>query len=591
MEIIPIVHTFNHNYVLPAVVAFHTLLEHAKTPNVKYVLYVIGSDLTDDDRQLLISKVSEFANAEVRFLKVPELSLEVTSVVENAAWSSALSLDLFYKLSVCDLLSEHSRAIIADVDVIYEDDVAKTYAQLADDSDEYVAGGRDLAYAAWKGEGLFPKRKRWMKRYFKLYTEEERSKQSIGAGLMVFNLRKLREDGITQKWWCWAKENVKRLILPEQDIINQVCYPKIKTLPWNHMAIAPFRYLGEESVSKVMFSAPIQVHYATAKKPWLCPDVPMADKWFAACIRAGAFKLWKRCYSERLCESGRNKSLPLYWTNGRPNFGDSVTPELMEKLLGRRIVWASKWKTKALTIGSILGPTLLKDIKKGIGGLFDRLRMCLMARLKPRVIICGAGFLSDPFEAKKAKRRRTKVLALRGRLSAKILERLDESTENIRFGDPGILFDVLWPDIEWSGKGTGRRAYIPHECHWGTERFESFKAAHPELHYIDVRKAPREVFAEIATMSEIFSASLHGLIAADSLGIPNRWVDLELEGKDAAYRRFKFDDYYSAYAVKRDPIMLDEVPVAEIGEQIPRERVMDVKIGLLGVFAGLRKEI
>jgi pyruvyltransferase len=53
----------------------------------------------------------------------------------------------------------------------------------------------------------------------------------------------------------------------------------------------------------------------------------------------------------------------------------------------------------------------------------------------------------------------------------------------------------------------------------------------------------------------VVSSSLHGLIFADSLGIPNVWVKLSDKIIGGS---FKFDDYYSCFGVERSPLVLKE---------------------------------
>ena len=61
---------------------------------------------------------------------------------------------------------------------------------------------------------------------------------------------------------------------------------------------------------------------------------------------------------------------------------------------------------------------------------------------------------------------------------------------------------------------------------------------------INVRRHPSAVIRDIASCGAILSSSLHGLVVADSYGIPAAWTSGSppLTGGD-----FKFQDYASAF--------------------------------------------
>jgi hypothetical protein len=73
---------------------------------------------------------------------------------------------------------------------------------------------------------------------------------------------------------------------------------------------------------------------------------------------------------------------------------------------------------------------------------------------------------------------------------------------------------------------------------------------------------------------------LHGLIVADSLGIPNAWI----ESPDLIGGRFKFDDYYSSLDVCENPVVLkgDETFLELIGSCTlkPQDKISRLKYEL-----------
>lgn len=300
---LPLIHCFDHNYVLPAAVCFHSLLEHARRKDVSYVIEVLGSGLTQEDSELLETVVSRFPNARLNIRSLPSLSRFQDGIRTRSHYST----ELYRKLALPSLFEEYRTAVVADVDVIYEDDVASVLDELPRDDDWMVAGVWDLGYAAAHGCGLFPTGRPFIRGYARKYTQAEREALRIGAGLMVYNLDRLRKEGIQAKWESFALKNLKRAILPEQETINLTVPDRIRLLPMRYMAITQhlpqFGRMTTEDRRRnpawdEMFAHIVQLHYASVTKPWSDPGSAGADRWFAACARAGLVETWRRWFAE-----------------------------------------------------------------------------------------------------------------------------------------------------------------------------------------------------------------------------------------------------------------------------------------------------
>jgi len=287
---ISVIHCFDHNYVLPAAVAFQSLLEHAKTPDAVYDLHVIGSGITDGDRALLNKVVAAFPQARLTFKTPPQNPVAADALPEKGHYS----IDLYYKLMVPELYPELDRAVLADVDVVWEDDVAKVWNAMPGNGRTLVTGAWDPGYAAYHREGLFPTGKPLIRKYARKFSAEELEKLRISAGLMVFDLAGLRREKMTEKWISFALANLNRAILPEQEPINIVTHDRIATLPHNFMADAGS--FGHERWQEV-FGSSAMLHFASKEKPWKFPGVALAEKWFAACVRAGLVEEWRQFYA------------------------------------------------------------------------------------------------------------------------------------------------------------------------------------------------------------------------------------------------------------------------------------------------------
>lgn len=303
MRTIPIIHCFDKNYVLPAAACFHSLLEHAKTPDTHYAIYVLGKGFSPSDISLLESVVAKFPNASLEIKEPKPTAFDDFKFGKRNHFTS----DLFNKLTIPSTFPEFDKVIVADVDVVYENDIAEVFNSLETDESYLLSGVWDVCYATWHGKGLFPTGNITIKRYARKFSEEERNLLTIGAGLVVYNNKRLREENIENQWLDFLSKNKNRLTLPEQEAYNIVCAGRIKTMPLGYMAVAAFLPVFEKMSDaeldanpawKEMYTRRIQFHYASALKPWKYPDAPGAKLWFDECINAGLFDLWRKWYGE-----------------------------------------------------------------------------------------------------------------------------------------------------------------------------------------------------------------------------------------------------------------------------------------------------
>lgn len=87
---------------------------------------------------------------------------------------------------------------------------------------------------------------------------------------------------------------------------------------------------------------------------------------------------------------------------------------------------------------------------------------------------------------------------------------------------------------------------------------------------LDVKCTPKTMANSIAECETVLSSSLHGLIFADSLGIPNKWITFE---KNLIGGCFKFDDYYSCFEEENIPWSIH--PDSSIGDMVKQVSLRD----------------
>lgn len=252
------------------------------------------------------------------------------------------------------------------------------------------------------------------------------------------------------------------------------------------------------------------------------------------------------------------RTLKLYWSRSKPNFGDAMSPILCERLAGCPVVYAERRRCDLVAIGSLMG----------------RFRECLF---HPRVHVWGTGFI----EEQPPRKSRFYYHALRGRHSARIVRSLELDV----FGDPGLLADMLWPEFKIIAK-SHRVGIVPHYEDREDPQVEAMAARLPHSVVIDVFRDVKDVLRQIAGCECILSSSLHGLVVADAFGVPNAWIKMsnKVRGND-----FKFRDYYSVFGLDANvsptsPERIDTPALDRIVETYGRPGLAEVKRKLVEAF-------
>lgn len=287
-QIVPIMHCFDDNYVIPASVSFLSMLENAN-PRYFYKLYVLHTDISEKNQNTLNSIVSKFNNADLQFIDMNNKFNDEFDVIKTKAHYSK---EILYKLLAPTIFPQYEQIIITDVDVVFCGDIAEIYDE--GQFDEYIAG---IAYHNVLENFM-------RNTYEAQFSSEEIRKLLIGAGLLCVNLKKMREDGMEAKCVAYLEQNLHRLKQPEQDVLNLVCYPKIKLLPERFMVctylynmIENNEFFGNEITLgkqdkvwiKEALSKVIQLHYAGAQKPWNTPTCTKSDVWFSYLLKTPFF--------------------------------------------------------------------------------------------------------------------------------------------------------------------------------------------------------------------------------------------------------------------------------------------------------------
>ena len=282
------------------------------------------------------------------------------------------------------------------------------------------------------------------------------------------------------------------------------------------------------------------------------------------------------------------QELPLFWwiakdrlINGKiyrgmfkhGNFGDDASELIIKKLTPFTPVQPDPDQNKLLAIGSVLHRAIDGDVVWGSG-------------LKGTDALDGhpGGNIF--------------VRAVRGPMTLDVLNKAGWDTSNItELFDPGVLLVHLWKEElakynPEKNKAKGKIRILPHY------RDEIvFKRWNPKLHhhFISADNHPLTVLKQMLGAELVISSSLHGIIFAESLGIPAIWIDSP--GKEA---HFKYVDYYASTgrtnvkalesiqdALKANPAEVPTFDFEKLLKTFPEKEIKELQTRSQGKYKGV----
>ncbi len=203
--------------------------------------------------------------------------------------------------------------------------------------------------------------------------------------------------------------------------------------------------------------------------------------------------------------------VPLMWCQGH-NWGDALSPVLVGLLSGKTVAHQDGLHhNRYLAIGSVLGGA------------------------NERAEVWGSGFIRAG-EATIGRPR--KIHAVRGPLSRDALMSQGIDCPEV-FGDPALLLPRFFNPVIEKQFSVG---IIPHYID-KAHPWLNMQASSPLVRIIDIESGIQDFVKAVKSCEKILSSSLHGLICADSYGVPNAWIRLS---DNVIGGEFKFEDYYRA---------------------------------------------
>lgn len=280
MNRLPFALICDKNFVMPTIVTITSILEN-KAEDTFADIYVFGGDFSKEDSE----KFNVFGNYKNSSVTCIEKPLDKFSdIVQMSSISPACLL----KFEISDDLSQYDRVLYVDSDMIIREDLWKLYSE-TDLGDNYLAAVLHSACILDKTE-------------------------RINGGFLLFNARKMREDGMSSKLIAYRRSLGNRSSM-DQQTFNEYCKGQITFLPIRYNCM-PFRYVAEQIPQfytmeefnkfygtdydswKAAVKDAAVIHYITGEKPWKSYDIYAGEEWY---------KYYKKspCKDEPLMRGGK----------------------------------------------------------------------------------------------------------------------------------------------------------------------------------------------------------------------------------------------------------------------------------------------
>jgi len=264
----PIVIATDGNLERQAIVLIYSLLMSAYFETEYHIIILV-------DESVNIEKIRN------TFATYQNVSLEFHVIEGSLLKNVHLELQgitafTYSRLYIPQIFQEYDRCLYLDVDILVNDDLSELLSWNMEDY--YVAGVRD---------GLVQKIYQEKNISSDVIGGEESLKNYINAGVLLMNLKKMRDDGIDNQL-------VESIGLPlfyqDQDIVNKCCASNKYLLPikYNFLAedydrkdAAKFGFYQQNDIDN-MFGKPVILHYAGGGvcKPWNCTKGRAAKLWW-----------------------------------------------------------------------------------------------------------------------------------------------------------------------------------------------------------------------------------------------------------------------------------------------------------------------
>ena len=253
----------NHAYTDILLVSLFSLIQESGFDETD--VYIISRDLNEEDRRKI--RILETEKIRITFIDFD------AAMLEDAPVTQRYPAEIYFRLFACNLLPEDiSKVLYMDVDTICINKLIDLYN--TDINNVYFAACTHTRKLLTKINAI------------RLDVKNKTESVYINTGVMLMNLDLLRKHFDKKRIFDFLKENGRRLILPDQDIVMALYGDRILVLDKLIYNLSPRIFhltchvhsSGRMSVDFVRKNTAI-IHFCGRKKPWKETMPPLGIFW------------------------------------------------------------------------------------------------------------------------------------------------------------------------------------------------------------------------------------------------------------------------------------------------------------------------
>ena len=231
----------NNKYSQHIAVSITSVIEN--NPNVDLNFHIVSSDISDNSKKRIL-RIQKPNNPRVSINFIQPDASRFVSLKLNIPH---ISIETYFRYILPEYFIDLDKGLYLDADTIVNSSIKDLFS--VDISEYYMAGVRDTYIE---------------KIDYKKTISFDNEDLYVNAGVLLLNLKKIREENLVEKLFSTTKELSELIQYQDQDVLNIVFKNKIKELP------RKFNYTFCDVVTYSLDSlkeASI-IHFTGDRKPW-----------------------------------------------------------------------------------------------------------------------------------------------------------------------------------------------------------------------------------------------------------------------------------------------------------------------------------